>query len=99
MRWRSDRESNNVEDRRGMGLGGGGGGGLRFGFIGTIAVVLIGWMLGADPMRLLDMMGGTDALIGNTTSTTSFQPETQNGQLQDDNGRFASTVLARTEDV
>ena len=99
MRWRSDRESNNVEDRRGMGLGGGGGGGLRFGFIGTIVVVLIGWMLGADPMRLLDMMGGTDALIGNTTSTTSFQPETQNGQLQDDNGRFASTVLARTEDV
>ena len=99
MRWRSDRESNNVEDRRGMGLGGGGGGGLRFGFIGTIAVVLIGWMLGADPMRLLDMMCGTDALIGNTTSTTSFQPETQNGQLQDDNGRFASTVLARTEDV
>ena len=89
MRWRSDRESNNVEDRRGMGLGGGGGGGLRFGFIGTIVVVLIGWMLGADPMRLLDMMGGTDALIGNTTSTTSFQPETQNGQLQDDNGRFA----------
>lgn len=99
MRWRSDRESSNVEDRRGMGFGGGGGGGLRFGFIGTIAVVLIGWMLGADPMRLLDMMGGTDALIGNTTSTTSFQPETQNGQLQDDNGRFASTVLARTEDV
>lgn len=45
MRWEGNRESENVEDRRGDGGGGGGGfpiGGRGIG-IGTVVLALIGW--------------------------------------------------------
>jgi len=49
MRWIGDRESENVEDRRGVG------GGLPVGIggIGAIVVVLVGLFLGVDPSTLL----------------------------------------------
>jgi predicted metalloprotease len=57
MRLEDQRESSNIEDRRGMRMGGpvgiGGGG------IGTILIVLvISWITGVNPLSLLQMTGG-----------------------------------------
>ena len=54
MRWLGDRESSNIEDRRGVGVARG----VGIGGIGTVAIVLIGLFLGVDPSVLLDMVGG-----------------------------------------
>lgn len=61
MRWEGERESENVEDRRGdedMGGGGGGGfpmGGMAMGGgVGVIALILISAFLGVDPGAILN---------------------------------------------
>lgn len=96
MRWRTGRQSTNVEDRRGN--KGGKHRGFRIGLLGTIAIVLIGWMLGADPVRLFGLVGGADAILGTMTPGSSA-PASRSGPLEDEEGKFVSTVLAYTEDV
>ena len=58
MRWQTDRESDNVEDRRSVGgplvVGGG---------ITTVALVLLVWFLGGDPRALLQQMGQEQAAV------------------------------------
>ncbi|WP_308873130.1 neutral zinc metallopeptidase [Thiothrix subterranea] len=56
MRWKTGRQSSNVEDRRG-GRSGGGGGGMKIGLLGTIAAVLIGWYMGFNPIQVLGLVG------------------------------------------
>jgi predicted metalloprotease len=92
MRWQGDRQSENIEDRRGMGgpvmVGGG---------LGTVVLLLLVWLLGGDPMALLQQMN-------------QGQPPGQAGPLMpgaqeegpgvDDKQReFVAVVLADTEDV
>ena len=60
MKWEGNRESDNVEDRRGS--GGGGGmpvfGGRSIG-IGTIVIALLGgWVLGINPLTSLGLLSG-----------------------------------------
>ena len=61
MRMDDQRESDNLEDRRGSGMGGGGGlrlGGGRLG-IGTIAIALVAsYFLGVNPLTVLSMLSG-----------------------------------------
>ena len=99
MRWRSGRQSNNVEDYRGSNRSGGGRGGFRIGLIGTAAIVLIGWYMGANPLQLIGLVGGANTLLGGIggSETTSTTP--QGGALSDDGGKFVSVVLGTTEDV
>ncbi|MBY0337249.1 MAG: neutral zinc metallopeptidase, partial [Acetobacteraceae bacterium] len=61
MRLDNERESLNVEDRRGGGLGGGfGGRGVAVGGgLGTLVIVLIAMFLGVDPGAILG--GGAPA--------------------------------------
>ena len=109
MRWENERESTNIEDRRGNGGGLGGGSGLpflgggRLG-LGTIAVILVGgWLLGINPLTLLGLLSGTD--MGTSTRQQSYAPQQQSrqqGQTQGSNDpakRFVSVVLGSTEDV
>ncbi|MFA7667431.1 MAG: neutral zinc metallopeptidase [Burkholderiaceae bacterium] len=100
MRWRGNRESSNVEDRRaGGGMPGGGGirlGGGRIG-LGTIAIALVaGWLLGVNPLTLLSMLAGGGSMT--PPAVTSPAPARQ-GPIDDELGRFVSVVLADTEDV
>ena len=57
MKWERYRQSSNVEDRRGQGLGGRGIG------IGTVIVALIGGLLfGVDPLTMLSLLSGGGAI-------------------------------------
>jgi predicted metalloprotease len=109
MRLGGQRESNNVEDRRGSsgGMGGGfrpagmgGGIPLRGGSLVTIAVIVgIGWLVfGINPLQMLSMVTGG----GGYVSDSSYQQSTpqKSGAGIDDEGKaFVSKVLGSTEDV
>jgi predicted metalloprotease len=86
MRWGDRRESSNVEDKRGSGRGLAVGGGL-----GTVVVLVLALLFGADPRQLLDQMRSGPAPDGQTTRQASPEEE----ELK----RFVSVVLADTEDV
>lgn len=88
------RESSNIEDRRGMGgrgLAVGGGG------IGTLLLILVLWLCGADPRALLDQFGGE---IANPQQTQQQQQQpNQPAPQNDDQKKFVASVLGSTEDV
>ena len=98
MKWEGNRESDNVEDRRGDGGGGGGGspvfGGRSIG-IGTIVIALLGgWVLGINPLTILGLLSG-----GGPPPHVQQQGPAQRPPADDTMARFVSTVLADTEDV
>jgi predicted metalloprotease len=98
MKWEGNRESDNVEDRRGDG-GGGGGGGFSFGGgsigIGTIAIALIGsYFLGVSPMTIINAISG-----GGSMPVQQQEAPAQRPPASDRQAKFVSTVLADTEDV
>jgi len=88
MRWRESRQSENVEDRRGMSRGGMAiGGGL-----GGIVILVIALLLGADPRQLLEQLP-SDPQAPATQSSRPTNPE------EDELGKFVGAVLGDTEDV
>jgi predicted metalloprotease len=95
MRWEGNRESDNVEDRRG---GGGSGGGLLGGRsigIGTIVIALLGgWIFGINPLTILGLLSG-----GGAPPAQVQQAPAQRPPADDRMAKFVSTVLADTEDV
>lgn len=99
MKWEGNRESDNVEDRRGSGGGFGGGGGLLGGRsigIGTIVVALLGgWVLGINPLTILNLLSGGGAPV----AVQQQQSPAQRPPADDRMAQFVSTVLADTEDV
>ncbi len=87
MRWRGERQSENIEDRRGMSRGGMAlGGGL-----GSIVVLIIALLLGADPRQLLEQAPVDQGTETQTSRTTNPEEE----ELKS----FTRVVLASTEDV
>jgi predicted metalloprotease len=100
MRWEDERQSDNVEDRRGAGGRFGGVGMRRGGLgIGAILVALVGgWLLGINPLEILGLIGGIDG--GSVTQAPAPSASGQPGASPTDPGaRFVSTVLASTEDA
>lgn len=92
MRIEGQRESDNIEDRRGMGPGRIGGRG-RLG-IGTIVLALaVSYFTGADPMTVLNLLTGVQ---GMTEVSVPSEPGPV-GPPRDQLGKFASIVLADTE--
>ncbi|MDO8301415.1 neutral zinc metallopeptidase [Lacisediminimonas sp.] len=87
MKWKGNRESSNVEDRRGNGLPIGG----KLG-IGSVVIALVASLFfGVDPSTVLSIING-----GGPPS----QAQSSSGQppANDETARFVSTVLADTED-
>lgn len=96
MKWEGNRESDNVEDRRGMGGGGGGFGlgGKSIG-IGTIVLALIGSaVFGVNPLTMLDMLSG-----GGGGGMPVQQAPARETPATDRQTKFVQVVLADTEDV
>lgn len=89
MKWEGNRESDNVEDRRGSrsGLGG------RSIGLGTIVVALVAsYFLGLNPLTVINMMSG-GGQVAPVAQTPSGAP------ANDAETRFVRTVLADTEDT
>jgi len=86
MRWRGERQSDNIEDRRGISRGtvavGGG--------IGTLIIVIIALLFGVDPQQILQQA---------PTSPPPAQTSRGSSPSDDEMKQFVSVVLAKTEDV
>ncbi|TKB32639.1 MAG: flagellar biosynthesis protein FlgM [Nitrospira sp.] len=92
MRWEGQRESSNVEDRRGMSPARVGGvGGLGIG--GIILVLAVSYFTGTNPLTLLNMLDGVQNMTESSAPTDSGRIGAPSDQL----GKFASVVLADTE--
>ncbi|MBX3350981.1 MAG: neutral zinc metallopeptidase [Nitrospira sp.] len=95
MRIEDQRESDNIEDRRGMGparIGGRGGLG-----IGTIVLALaVSYFTGMNPLTVLNLLTGVQSVTESITPSAPSQPGAV-GAPKDQLGRFASVVLADTE--
>lgn len=91
MRWEGQRESDNVEDRRGMGRVGGTGLGIG----GIVLVLAISYFTGTNPLTILNVINdfqGMDRAPGDTQAVPTGSPH-------DRLGKFASVVLADTEET
>ena len=85
MRWIGRKQSDNIEDLRGKTprriIGGG---------IGTLIILLLVWLLGGDPMELLQNMPETSEV-----SVPARPPSAEENKL----AQFVAVVLGDTEDV
>ena len=86
MRWEGERESQNIEDRRGMT-----GGKLAIGGLGGILLVILALVFGADPRQLLEQLPVENP--DGVETSRSYNPEEE--QLT----KFVSVVLAKSEDA
>ncbi|MFN0151993.1 MAG: neutral zinc metallopeptidase [bacterium] len=87
MRWQNRRRSDNMEDRRGaspsrLAIGGG---------VGTLAVVVIALLFGADPTAILQQLQGTQVSVPSESGVID--------PAQQELAEFVSVILADTEDV
>jgi predicted metalloprotease len=87
MRLDDEKESQNIEDRRGFGVSRG----VVGGGIGTIAVVLIGIFLGIDPSILLQ------GNVQETNVPQTSSPRSQERAGDDEMRQFVARVLGSTE--
>ena len=92
MRLNGRRESNNVEDRRGMSTGSKVGVG---GIGGIIILALITWLMGGNPMDVVQQVGGLQGL----QEQTSPQQEQKFSAEEEELAKFSRQILAGTEDV
>lgn len=91
MQLDNEGQSSNIEDRRGMsgrGMAIGGGG------IGTLLLVVVLWLCGADPSTLLSLLTGSGS---NTAYQT--QPQQNSPQSNDVDRQFVAGVLKTTENA
>jgi len=86
MRWRGERESSNIEDRRGLGSKVAVGGGL-----GTVVLIILALLFGADPRQLLDQAPDN----GPSQVQSSRPVNSEEEELK----QFVSVVLGKSEDV
>jgi len=87
MRWQDYRQSDNVEDRRGLGVGS-----IALGGGGLVVLLLVSLLTGIDPSVLLNGLGGTQVSVDEGAPARQGAPD-------DEVGRFTAAVLASTEDV
>lgn len=86
MRWRGERQSSNIEDRRGLGPKVAVGGGL-----GTVIVLILALLFGADPRQLLEQVPSEPS--SDVQSSRPLNPE------EEELKQFVGVVLAKSEDV
>jgi predicted metalloprotease len=97
MKWEGNRESDNVEDRRGDDDGGGGGfsfGGGSIGIGSIIAALAASYFFGINPLTVLNLLSG-----GSGSVAPAHHTSTQHPPANDRMTNFVRTVLADTEDT
>jgi len=88
MRWEGRRQSENIEDRRGMRVSRGG---LVGGGIGTLAIALLVYFLGGDPTAVLQQAGNAPV----ETTNEPYQESPNEAEWR----QYTAVALADTEDV
>jgi uncharacterized protein len=88
MRWRGERQSTNIEDRRGLS---GGGKAAIGGGLGTIVILVLALLFGIDPQQFLEQVPENPP----SQVQTSRPQNTQEEELK----QFVGVVLAKSEDV
>jgi predicted metalloprotease len=91
MKWRGQRESSNVDIG---GSGSGRGGGFKMGIGGILIVVVLGLIMGKNPMEMLGMV----SQMQQSAPAASNVPVDPNAPVTEEQ-QFAKVVLASTEDV
>ena len=91
MRWGGQRESSNIEDRRGMGPIGAGGIGIG----GLVFVLLVSYLTGTNPLTLLNLVETAQE----ASAPSGSESPAPSGPPTDQLGKFAAVVLADTEDT
>jgi hypothetical protein len=86
MRWQGGRESENVEDDRGMAPAG-----IAIGGVGTLVILVLGLLFGADPAKLLQQV--------QQAQQQQAPAGDQAAPVDDEISKFIRVVLADTEDV
>jgi predicted metalloprotease len=89
MRWRGERESSNVEDRRGRGVSRG----VGIGGVGGIVLGLLALYFTKDPTMLLQ------SITGGGIATTQSSGPYQESAAEAESSSLTRVVLASTEDV
>ena len=88
MRWRGERQSTNIEDRRGLSVGrvavGGG--------LGTIAIMILALLFGVNPQQLFEQLP-SDQQQPDVQTSRPRNPE------EEELKHFVAVVLAKSEDV
>lgn len=101
MDWRKGRQSDNVEEDGGGGYRGGGGQGLRrgggLGLGGIAIVVVIGLLLGKNPLEILGLLAGGGQEAGPARQSAPASPS--GSALNSEQGQFVRSILGSTEDV
>jgi uncharacterized protein len=90
MKWRGERESDAVEDRRGMSVGRGG---MAIGGGGLLLILLFSALTGTNPQQVLEIAQGVSQVDGGPPEAGPM------GAPTDETGKFAAVVLGSTEDV
>ena len=86
MRWRGERQSSNIEDRRGIGGRVAVGGGL-----GTIVILVLALLFGADPRQFLEQVPSGPS--SEVQTSRPLNPE------EEELKQFVGVVLGKSEDV
>jgi len=92
MRWEGQRESQNIEDRRGMGAAKSG---MGLGLGGIVLVLAVSFLTGTNPLTLLNILNG----VQDMSAPSAPDGQGPTGPPHDGLGKFASVVLADTEDT
>lgn len=93
MKWRGGRRSDNVIDVRGTSPRGGGLRRGRLGLGGIVAIVVIGMLLGKNPMEMLGLVAQIDGGVPATAQTGAPPP------ANDEAADFVRAILGETEVV
>ncbi|HSD97311.1 MAG TPA: neutral zinc metallopeptidase [Sulfuricaulis sp.] len=89
MLWKGQKQSENVEDRRGMTVAGG----IGVSGIGIVVIALVAMFFGVDPIELLQNVTTTNI------PTTSSTAPVEHSAVEEEQRQFVSVVLADTEDA
>lgn len=91
MRWDQQRQSDNVEDRRGISAGGRAGG---LGLGGLLLLLVLGYLFKGDPLALLNS-------VQSTSVDQSGAPAQRGGAppASDEKAQFIRAIVGSTEDV
>ena len=92
MRLDDQRESDQIDDRRGAGGGGGMLSGGRLGLGGIVVALVVSYFTGINPATLLGLVDGGGS--GTTATQPAHAPP-----ANDNTARFVARVLGSTEDV